>query len=96
MGIQEILQTKRSEILQIAKKHGAENIRVFGSVARGEATDQSDVDFLIQTGPKVTPWFPGGLVADVEELLERHVDVVTEKGLHPYLREKVLKEATPL
>jgi predicted nucleotidyltransferase len=96
MGIKEILGNKKAEILEIARKHGVKDIRVFGSVARGEATEKSDVDFLIQAGPKVTPWFPGGLVADLEDLLSRKVDVVTEKGLHPYLRDRVLKEAMPL
>jgi len=96
MGIEEILKNKRAEIIRIAEKHGARNIRVFGSVARGEADQQSDVDFLIEAGPKRTPFFPGGLVAELEELLGRKVDVVTEKALNPLLRDQVLKEARPL
>ena len=87
MGIEEILKTKRAKILKIAAKHGVRKIRVFGSVARGEADKSSDVDFLIEAGPKRTPFFPGGLVADLEELLGRKVDVVTEKALNPLLRD---------
>ncbi len=96
MGIQEILQTRRDDILAVFARHGARNIRVFGSVARGDATDQSDVDFLVEAGPQLSPWFPGGLVSDLEALLGRRVDVVTDKGLHPYLRERILKEAVAL
>ena len=96
MGIPEILLTKRADILAISARHGVRTIKVFGSVARGDATDQSDVDFLVEAGPQVSPWFPGGLVSDLETLLDRRVDVVTDKGLHPYLREKVLKEAVAL
>jgi len=93
MGIDEILGDKREEILRIAAKHGVTSIRVFGSVARGEAGPESDVDFLIETGENTTPWFPGGLVADLEELLGRHVDVVERDGLNRYLRDDVLAEA---
>jgi uncharacterized protein len=96
MGLQQILQEKRQEILEIAAKHGAYNIRIFGSVARGEADDDSDVDFLIDAGPNRTPFFPGGLVRDLESLLGRPVDVVTEKGLRSRIRERVLNEAVPL
>ncbi len=96
MGIQEILENKRPEILRIAHKHGVEDIRIFGSVARGEARENSDVDFLITAGKKVTPWFPGGLVADLEELLGRRVDVVERGALRPEIRETVLSEAHPL
>jgi len=96
MGIDEIIKSKREEIIKIAQKHGVRKIRVFGSVARGEASESSDVDFLIETGPKRTPFFPGGLVADLEELLGRNVEVVTEKALNPLLRDQVLKEARPL
>ena len=69
MGLNEILREKREEILKIAAKHGAYNVRIFGSVARGEADEASDVDFLIDAGPKRTPFFPGGLVMDLQELL---------------------------
>ena len=96
MTLQDLLKEKRREILAIADKHGAFNVRVFGSVARGEADEQSDVDFLIDAGPHRTPFFPGGLVMDLQELLGRPVDVVTEKGLRSRIRERVLREAVTL
>jgi len=96
MNLNIILKEKREEILKIAAKHGAYNVRIFGSVARDEADAESDVDILIDAGPKRTPWFPGGLIVDLEELLGRKVDVVTAKGLRKRIQERVLKEATPL
>jgi len=96
MTLQELLQEKRQEILDIAAKHGAYNVRIFGSVARGVAGPESDVDFLVDAGPKRTPWFPGGLLIDLEELLGCKVHVVTEKAIHWYIRDRVLKEARPL
>lgn len=96
MGIDELLREKREEILRIAAKHGACNVRVFGSVARGEAGPESDLDLLVEVGPSRSSFFPGGLLADLEDLLGRKVDVVTEAGLHWYIRERVLKEAVPL
>lgn len=96
MGIDELLKDKREEILRLAAEHGARNLRVFGSVARGEAGPESDVDFLIEAGPNTTPFFPGGLLADLEDLLRRKVDVVTAQSLHWYIREQVMKEAVPL
>jgi predicted nucleotidyltransferase len=71
-------------------------VRLFGSVARGEAGPDSDVDLLIDAGEKVSSWFPGGLVLDLEELLGRRVDVVEEVALRPELRPYVLREARPL
>lgn len=96
MSIEYLVRQKRNEILRIAERHGAYNVRVFGSVARGEAGPDSDVDLLIDVGEKVSPWFPGGLVLDLEELLGRRVDVVTERALRPELRPYVLREARPL
>ena len=96
MRIEELLQDKREEILKIAARHGACNVRVFGSIARGESTDNSDVDFLIDLGENLSPWFPVGLIRDWEALLGRKVDVVTAKSLHYFIRERVLKEAIPL
>ena len=96
MGIPEVVANKRDDILRIAARHGVQRIRVFGSVARGEAGPQSDVDFLIEVGPQHSAFFPGGLVADLEALLGRHVDVVEPEGLYAPLREIVLKEAVPL
>lgn len=95
MGIDQLLE-KREEILRIAAKHGVRNVRIFGSVVRGEAGSGSDVDFLVEAGPDRTPFFPGGLLADLQELLGCNVDIVTDKALHRTLRDQVLKEAVPL
>ena len=92
----EMLRGKRSQILELAARHGARNVRVFGSVARGESSPDSDIDFLIDCGPNPSPFFPGGLLMDLEELLGRRVDIVTERGLHPYLRDQILHEAIAL
>jgi len=92
----ELLQQKREDIRRIAAKHGAYNIRVFGSVARGEAGPDSDIDLLIDKGPVTTSWFPAGLVLDLEEILGRRVEIVTEKALYPALRDRVLRDAVPL
>ena len=86
MGIEELLREKREEILQIAARHGARNVRVFGSVARGEADERSDIDLLIDLGPTRTPWFPGGLIVDLENLLGRDVDIATTAALRPRTR----------
>ncbi len=96
MDPRELLRQKREVILQLAARHGARNVRVFGSVARGEAGPSSDFDFLVERGPVTTAWFPAGLVLDLEEILGRRVEVVTEKGLNPHLRSRVLQEALPL
>lgn len=91
------LREKRSQILEIAARHGAFNVRVFGSVVRGEETSGSDVDFLIDYDPsKVTPWFPGGLLMDLQDFLGCKVDILTEQGISPLIRERVLVEAKPL
>jgi hypothetical protein len=96
MGIEELLADKRDEILAIAAQHGAYNVRVFGSVARGEAKDDSDVDFLIDAGENRSSWFPVGLKLDLQDLLGREVDVATENMLHHLIRDRVLQEAIPL
>ena len=96
MDLERLLQEKRQEIFQIAARHGVRNIRVFGSAARGEAGEGSDLDLLIEAGPQRTPWFPGGFIAELEELLGCRVDVVTPKALHWYIRDRVLQEARPL
>ena len=96
MDMTDLLRTRRKDILRIAARHGAFNVRVFGSAARGEAGEKSDIDLLVDVGPGRTSFFPGGLLADLEELLGCKVDVVTEEGLHWYIRERVLKEAVPL
>ena len=96
MNIQEIIDNKREKILEIANQHGAYNVRIFGSVARGEADINSDIDFLVDLGEDLSPWFPVGLIRDLEQLLGRKVDVVTENGLKNRIKEKVLQEAIPL
>jgi uncharacterized protein len=96
MGIEEILREKRNEILEIARRHGASEVRVFGSVAQGAARADSDLDLLVRPGAQTSPWFPAGLILDLEELLGRKVDVVTEGGLHWYIRDRILAEAVPL
>jgi len=97
MKLKQLLKEKREDILKIAAQHGAFNIRIFGSVARDEETENSDIDFLIDYDlTKISPWFPGGLLVDLEDLLGCKVDIVTEKGLHSFIRERVLKEAISL
>ena len=71
-------------------------IILFGSAARGEAGPDSDVDFLVEAGPETSPWFPAGLIIDLEELMGREVDVVTEGALHWYIKDQVIQEAVPL
>src|SRR5262245_35042117 len=92
----QLLQEKREAILQLAAKHGVRNVRVFGSVARHEANEQSDIDFLVDMEPGRSLMDQGGLLMDLRELLGREVDVVTEKGLYWLLRRRILKEARPL
>jgi uncharacterized protein len=94
--LERFLLEKRDDIKRIAARHGAYNLRVFGSVARGEARPESDIDFLIDVGPTTSSWFPAGLILDLEDLLGRRVEVVTEKALNPDLRDHVLREAIPL
>lgn len=95
MGIEE-LRRKRNEIFRLAARHGATNLRVFGSVARGEDDERSDVDFLVEMATGRSLLDLGGLLVDLEELLGRRVDVVTEKGLRTRIRDRVLREAVPL
>ena len=96
MDIKRQIQEKRDEICAIAAKHGAYNIRIFGSVVRGQAGPDSDIDFLIDAGPTTSSWFPAGLILDLQEILGRRVEVVTEKALNPFIRDYVLREAIPL
>ncbi len=87
---------KRAEIAAIARKHGATNVRVFGSVARNEARPDSDLDLLVDIGQVHSPWFPVRLIDELKQLLNRNVDIVTERSLNPRLREQILREARPL
>lgn len=91
-----LLKENRDEILEIARRRGVEKIRVFGSVARGEATAESDVDLLVDLEPDRSLLDLGGLLSDIENLLGCEVHVVTEPSLHWYIRESVIKEAVPL
>lgn len=94
---QTITTRKKEEIETIATKNGAYNPWIFGSVARKEETETSDIDFLIDYDiNKVTAWFPSGLIQDLEALLNRKVDVVTTNSLHYIIRDKVLREVIPL
>ena len=96
MGIEEILKGKREEILRIAARHGAHNVRIFGSVARGEAMSESDLDVLVDLEPGRSLFDHAGLLLELEEFLGCKVDVITERGLRPRVRDRVLREAVPL
>src|SRR5215475_8431328 len=96
MDINALLQQKREEILRIAAQHGARNIRVFGSVARGEAGPESDVDFLVELEPGRSLLDHAALLLDLEQLLGRKVDVATERSLKERIRVRVLREAVPV
>ena len=79
--LQNLIREKRDKIVQICEKYGGYNVRLFGSVARGEADEKSDIDFLVDLGKKFSPWFPVRLIRELEELLGYKVDVVTVTGL---------------
>jgi predicted nucleotidyltransferase len=96
MAVEDLLKAKREEILRVCAKYGAYNVQVFGSVARGESDEQSDIDFLVELEPGRTLFDLGGLQYDLEQLLGCRADVVTERGLKPRVRERVLREAVPL
>lgn len=91
-----LIERHRAEIRSLADRYGIENVRVFGSMAREDADEFSDVDLLVRLPPDKSGLVLGGLLMDVQDLLQRRVDVLTEKGLHPDLRERVLREAEPL
>jgi predicted nucleotidyltransferase len=93
MGISETVQDKREQILALAAKHGASNIRVFGSVANGTANQNSDIDFLVDLEKGRSLFDLGGLLMDLQQLLNRSVDVLTENGLHWYIKDRILNEA---
>ena len=96
MEMNERLKEKREDILRIAARHGAHNVRIFGSVARGDADEDSDIDFLVELEPGRNLLDLGGLLMDLQDLLGCQVDVVTENGLRSRIRERVLREAVLL
>lgn len=96
LDAQTLLRQKRREILRLADRRGVASLRVFGSVARGEANLASDFDFLVELAPGRTLIDLGGLQIDLEDLLGRRVDLVESEGLHPLLRDRVLAEAVPI
>ena len=96
MSLDELLKDKRQDILRIAAQHGAYNVRVFGSVVRGEAGPDSDIDFLVDMEPERSLLDMAGLSVDMQELLKRKVDIVTEASIYWLIRRRILKEARPL
>ena len=90
------IQAHRREILEIAGRHGASEVCLFGSASRGDLHAESDYDFLVEAGSNTSAWFPAGLIQDLESLLGRHVDVVTRQALHPLLRDRIFAEAVSL
>jgi len=96
VSVTSLLQDKREQILSLATRHGARNVRIFGSAARGDAGPDSDFDFLVDLDADRSLLDLGGLLMDLRELLEREVDVVTEPSLHWYIRDRILREAVPL
>jgi hypothetical protein len=90
------VQQQRNTILRIAAQHGAHNVRIFGSIARGEADAASDVDVLVDLEPGRSLLDLAGLLVDLEDVLGCNVDVVTERGLRERIRGRVLREAVPL
>ncbi len=96
MELSEFVQEKREDILRLAARHGAHSVRLFGSVGRGEAGPDSDVDFLVEMGPERTLLDFSGLRLDLQDLLGRNVDLVESEGLRGTIRDHVLAEARPL
>lgn len=96
MDVETILREKRKEILHVAEKHGAHNVRIFGSVARGQADDQSDIDLLVTMEPGRSLLDHAALWLEMQQLLGWEVDVISDRGLKPRIRERVLREARPL
>ena len=96
MGIPEIIQDKKDQVLALAARHGASNVRIFGSVANGTADKDSDIDFLVDLETGRSLFDLGGLLMDLQQLFGRKVDVVTENGLHWYIKDRIINEATPI
>ncbi|WP_292408525.1 MULTISPECIES: nucleotidyltransferase family protein [unclassified Methanoculleus] len=96
MSLRAGLLERREEILAVAARHGVRRVRIFGSVARGEETPASDLDLLVEFEPGRSLLDHIALAQDLEDLLGRKVDVVTENGLHWYIRDRICREAVPL
>ena len=96
MKLNEKIKKHRKEILDLAQKYGAQNVRIFGSVARGEAKEDSDIDVLVDLEVGRSVLDLGGFLMDLQDLLGCRVDVVTTKGLRERIKNRVLKESVPL
>ena len=96
MKSRDLLRERREEILQVAGKHGARNVRVFGSIARGEDDERSDIDLLVEFELGRSLLDHASLWLELQELLGCKVDVVSEGGIKPRIRDRVLREAVPL
>jgi predicted nucleotidyltransferase len=96
MNTLELIRSKKSDILAIATRHGAKNVRVFGSVARGEDTDTSDVDLLVSMEKNRSLYDLIGLQQEIQDILKRNVDVLTDRSINRYLQAQILQEATLL
>jgi len=91
-----IITNNRTKILDLARKHGIHNVRIFGSMAKGSATLSSDVDLLVDLDEGYDLFDLGACLMDLQDLLHRKIDMVTQDALHPRIREKILREAVPL
>jgi len=96
MAINELILKNRKAILAITSKYGAKNVRIFGSMAKGSASSKSDVDILIELEKGKGLFDIISMKQDIEDLLHRKVDIVTEAAVSPYMREEVLNEAVAL
>lgn len=96
MDLKSLLKQKRVQVLETAAQYGAYDIRIFGSVARGDTNESSDIDLLVKLEPGRSLLDLGGLLYDLQNLLGTQVDVVTENGLRKRIRERILREAIPL
>ena len=96
MRLSELLKLKRNEILALAAKAGAQNVRVFGSAAPGNDSEESDVDLLVDWNPQTSLFDVGGLITDLQELLGKRVDVISPEQLHARFRSRVLAQARQL
>lgn len=96
MAIDKRIIEKKEEILALAGRYGAYNVRIFGSAARGQAEDDSDIDFLVDLEPDRSLFDLGGFLMELQDLLGARVDILTEKGLHWYIRDRVISEAVRL